>query len=421
MHWWDLLLKAGEGTPGEKIGKQEFIRIMNSSVIALRGCAARRAASSADRRPFQRAPRNLYGSQGGRRSCRCGWVRGSRYRGHRRRATRTERRCTTSGRPRREDNRRVVSRVVFLAEARAEAIETFRWYPPRVREPAQGTRSIRISGSRSGASGPGPLLGGSGSDGRGGGLSGFGAAPHAGQRRKRRSSSARPEGGHDSSPLAITSCAKSSEVQRRLLAGTLARPAWKRKSRHPVSAKAKAIAVIGSVPWTALGICARSCTVIAPWWAIDPGGAPAPLRREGDLMATERTPAAAARDRPLSFAILDRWVENGDELRRRDPPAPVDRAMCTGSRQGYRSHHLQYAGASARRAAATASRHTALLGLRLQLGKLGRGLLHVGRGVRELLHLANLDHFVVRSGTARRPFDHLFLRLYLKRNRSPVG
>lgn len=34
MHWWGVLLKAGEGTPGEKIGKQEFIRIMNASVIA---------------------------------------------------------------------------------------------------------------------------------------------------------------------------------------------------------------------------------------------------------------------------------------------------------------------------------------------------------------------------------------------------
>ena len=34
MHWWDLLLASGEGTPGEKIGNQEFIRIMSSSIIA---------------------------------------------------------------------------------------------------------------------------------------------------------------------------------------------------------------------------------------------------------------------------------------------------------------------------------------------------------------------------------------------------
>jgi len=34
MHWWDILLAAGDGTPGEKIGKQEFIGIMHSSVIA---------------------------------------------------------------------------------------------------------------------------------------------------------------------------------------------------------------------------------------------------------------------------------------------------------------------------------------------------------------------------------------------------
>ena len=34
MHWWDLLLKAGDGASGEKIGKEEFVRIMKSSVIA---------------------------------------------------------------------------------------------------------------------------------------------------------------------------------------------------------------------------------------------------------------------------------------------------------------------------------------------------------------------------------------------------
>src|SRR2546425_1115322 len=36
-----------------------------------------------------------------------------------------------------------------------------------------------------------------------------------------------------------------------------------------------------------------------------------------------------------------------------------------------------------------------------------------GREVRHLLHLANLDHFVVRSGAALGPFDRLFLRLHL--------
>ena len=34
MNWWDILLEAGDGKPGEKIGKQEFIGIMFSSVIA---------------------------------------------------------------------------------------------------------------------------------------------------------------------------------------------------------------------------------------------------------------------------------------------------------------------------------------------------------------------------------------------------
>ena len=34
MHWWGLLLEAGDATSGEKIGQQEFIRIMGSSVIA---------------------------------------------------------------------------------------------------------------------------------------------------------------------------------------------------------------------------------------------------------------------------------------------------------------------------------------------------------------------------------------------------
>lgn len=33
MHWWSLLA-ASEGAAGEKIGKEEFIRIMHSSIIA---------------------------------------------------------------------------------------------------------------------------------------------------------------------------------------------------------------------------------------------------------------------------------------------------------------------------------------------------------------------------------------------------
>jgi hypothetical protein len=33
--------------------------------------------------------------------------------------------------------------------------------------------------------------------------------------------------------------------------------------------------------------------------------------------------------------------ESGDEPRRLDPPDCFDRAMCVGSRHGYRSHHLQ--------------------------------------------------------------------------------
>lgn len=33
MHWWDVLLQAGDGEPKDKIGKQQFIGIMHSSVI----------------------------------------------------------------------------------------------------------------------------------------------------------------------------------------------------------------------------------------------------------------------------------------------------------------------------------------------------------------------------------------------------
>src|SRR5271157_1041959 len=65
------------------------------------------------------------------------------------------------------------------------------------------------------------------------------------------------------------------------------------------------------------------------------------------------------------------------------------------------------------RTATAASRPPALLRMRLQVGKAGRGLLDVGREVRELLHLANLDYLVIRGGTALRPFDRLFLRAHL--------
>src|ERR1700704_830894 len=66
------------------------------------------------------------------------------------------------------------------------------------------------------------------------------------------------------------------------------------------------------------------------------------------------------------------------------------------------------------RVAATASRPLALPGLILQqLGKLGCGLLYVGRKVRKLMHLANFDHFVVRTRAALGPFDRFFLRLHL--------
>lgn len=34
VHWWGVLLEAGDGASGAKIGQQEFIRIMSSSVIA---------------------------------------------------------------------------------------------------------------------------------------------------------------------------------------------------------------------------------------------------------------------------------------------------------------------------------------------------------------------------------------------------
>jgi Ca2+-binding EF-hand superfamily protein len=33
MFWWDTLLEAGDGEPADKIGKQQFIGIMHSSVI----------------------------------------------------------------------------------------------------------------------------------------------------------------------------------------------------------------------------------------------------------------------------------------------------------------------------------------------------------------------------------------------------
>src|SRR5438552_11232483 len=42
-----------------------------------------------------------------------------------------------------------------------------------------------------------------------------------------------------------------------------------------------------------------------------------------------------------------------------------------------------------------------------------RGLLDVGREVRHLLHLADLDDVAVPGGAARRPLDRLCLRLHL--------
>src|SRR5712691_2212152 len=51
--------------------------------------------------------------------------------------------------------------------------------------------------------------------------------------------------------------------------------------------------------------------------------------------------------------------------------------------------------------------------LRLHLGILGHDLLHIVRKIGELLHLPNLDHFVVRGRAALRPFDRLLFRLHL--------
>src|SRR5258708_1103135 len=62
---------------------------------------------------------------------------------------------------------------------------------------------------------------------------------------------------------------------------------------------------------------------------------------------------------------------------------------------------------------AAASRPLPLLELLAQRGLAAPGLLDIGREILELLHLANLDHFVVRSGAALRPFDRLFLGLHL--------
>src|SRR5258708_29561931 len=44
--------------------------------------------------------------------------------------------------------------------------------------------------------------------------------------------------------------------------------------------------------------------------------------------------------------VADDPRQTGDESRRFNPPDRVDRAMSVGSRHGYRSHHLQSAGAS---------------------------------------------------------------------------
>src|SRR5258707_883115 len=47
--------------------------------------------------------------------------------------------------------------------------------------------------------------------------------------------------------------------------------------------------------------------------------------------------------------------------------------------------------------------------LRLHLGILGHDLLHIVRKIGELLHLPNLDHFVVRGRAALPPFHRLLL------------
>src|ERR1700694_518859 len=51
--------------------------------------------------------------------------------------------------------------------------------------------------------------------------------------------------------------------------------------------------------------------------------------------------------------------------------------------------------------------------LRLHLGILGHDLLHIVREIGELLHLPDLDHFVVRGRAALRPFDRFLFRLHL--------
>src|SRR5882757_1184547 len=55
----------------------------------------------------------------------------------------------------------------------------------------------------------------------------------------------------------------------------------------------------------------------------------------------------------------------------------------------------------------------ALPDLGLHVGESRRGLLDIGREIREFLHLADFDHFILRGGAARGPFDRLLLRLHL--------
>src|SRR3981189_1492489 len=96
---------------------------------------------------------------------------------------------------------------------------------------------------------------------------------------------------------------------------------------------------------------------------------------------------------------------------------PCEQPGCTSlSNEKSCSRQLQYLSLRRRnpsRAAATASRPLALPGLIQQLGKLGCGLLYVGWKVRKLMHLANFDHFVVRTGAPLGPFDRFFLRFHL--------
>src|SRR5260370_29117997 len=69
----------------------------------------------------------------------------------------------------------------------------------------------------------------------------------------------------------------------------------------------------------------------------------------------------------------------------------------------------RFAGARPWRAAPTSSRPLALLELLTPRALVASGLLALGSEIFEFLHLANLKHFVVRSGAALSPFNRLSL------------